>query len=80
MRDGGPAFPMHVHIQSDDLSAVDETGMSLRDYLAIHASDKDVDKYSQPGTEQVKGFVTVLSRAEARYRFADAMLKARKES
>ena len=62
--DGGPAFP------SDSLSPMYK-GMSLRDYFAIHASEKDI--------EAVRFGFSDMSRSEARYIYADEMLKAREE-
>lgn len=65
VEDGGPAFPVHPHIEEDEPHA----GMSLRDWFAgqvlagfmsakpMHFNPKDDAAYS--------------------YRVADAMLKAR---
>ena len=63
MNNGGPAFP------TDRTSHCNETGMSLRDYFAIHCRDQDIQNFRRGDglTETV----------EARYRFADAMLAAR---
>lgn len=36
---GGPAFPA-----CNEANVNDTMGMSLRDYMAIHASEKDVDR------------------------------------
>lgn len=47
-------------------------GISLRDYFAIHATDADIKKYLGGNTRR--------SREEARYAFADAMLKQRERS
>ena len=56
---GGPAFPVEQLL---------EDGMTLRDYMAIHATDGDLGGY----------FDGQLTTAEARYAFADDMLAARK--
>lgn len=44
-------------------------GMTLRDSFAVHASEEDIRFYRFSG----KG----CSREEARYKYADAMLKVR---
>lgn len=62
--DGGPAFP--VPAETWNL-----TGMSLRDYFAIHASEKDI--------EAIRFGFSDMSRSEARYIYADEMLEAREE-
>ena len=66
--DGGAAFP---NIQNDiDCGGA---GMSLRDYFAAHATEGDIAEY-------LSGFSkTVRPREAAKYRYADAMLKARGE-
>lgn len=66
---GGPAFPNGVaDASSGAYHIVDD--MTLRDYFANGASDKDVDL-------QITLSDGGLSRAAARYRHADAMLKER---
>lgn len=62
---GGPAFPSTLQ-HNGWLDK--ESGMSLRDYFAVHASDKDIQYYLGDGR----------SREQARYLYADAMLEARK--
>lgn len=74
---GGPAFPI-VGSQHEVL----EIGMTLLDYMAIHASDDDVDAMREQIREELraKHGIGVLPdgwRATARYMHADAMLKAR---
>lgn len=66
--DGGPAFPLRAKL-SGDCWAYNE-GMSLRDYIAIHANDEDLRYVRESGWEG--------TRLELRYRYADKMLKARK--
>ena len=76
INDGGPAFPRsatdHCHSQE---------GMTLRDYFAAAATEKDIQEFI-PATcgeadqfQQKHGFLP--SRQWARYCHADAMLKAR---
>jgi hypothetical protein len=50
-------------------------GMDLRDYFAIHANDYDIYKHqvSESGLKKER------TRAEARYKFADEMMEARKK-
>jgi hypothetical protein len=67
---GGPAFPITVTDNSGQIAPT-FTGMSLRDYFAIHASEKDI--------EAVRFGFSDMSRSEARYIYADEMLKAREE-
>jgi hypothetical protein len=84
--DGGPAFPV-------DITGVGMTllGMSLRDYMAIHApvseiqkifpsSAQDVAEWIAPSVEahsQGKGQMLFITKA--RYIWADAMLEAREK-
>ncbi len=54
-------------------------GMDLRDYFAAIASEQDIDKY-QWNTTVGYGIVSKIeacSREEAKYKYADAMMKAR---
>lgn len=68
--DGGPAFP----VGSGDMR--DPTGMTLRDYMAIHSpapTEEQIDDYMTGWTDPDHR----LARAKLRYLEADAMLKAR---
>jgi hypothetical protein len=70
MNNGGPAFP----IGSGDMR--DPTGMTLRDWFASTALEEDIIAhivYYADSTEFSR------TREEARYHYADAMLKAREE-
>ena len=79
IKDGGPAFPVQ--------SAADwqAHGMSLRDYMAIHASESDILKQGElirlsTFSPNHKGTPNVLPNnwhITARYMHADAMLKTR---
>ena len=76
--DGGPAFPAHPSALGD------HDGMTLRDYLAAHASEEDVNEQAEViRLESLKNFkVAALPndwRMRARYMHADAMLKARQK-
>jgi len=78
---GGPAFPR--------TQWPNETGMTLRDYFAAKASEKDIEYWIPKGyTETViqrdhngncyeTRQVATWTREQARYRYADAMLKVR---
>jgi hypothetical protein len=71
-QDSQPAFPVTRH----------ETGMTLRDYFATHATEGDMNGQREILREQLRraGGIGVLPddwRATARYMHADAMLKAR---
>ena len=72
-KDGGPAFSVPADNYSGGEIFQSEPGMSLRDYFAIHASDKDIETYLA-GTQR-----TFIDREQARYKFADAMLEAREK-
>ena len=79
---GGPAFP-------HETNSMTHSGMTLRDYFAAKASEEDIEAHIWKG--HTEDHVTVdeygrrsvdrrqarWTRAEARYRYADAMLKAR---
>lgn len=81
---GGPAFP-GLHPSKE--CHYQDAGMTLRDYFAAHASEEDI-KYWQPmsmrvqrvrevnGRKSVYEECGMYSRETARYRYADAMLRA----
>lgn len=90
IKDGGPAFPVAEYDHQTFASkTVDETrrllsGMSLRDYFAIHASVHDIREQGEViRSEQVRnGDIGILPdgwRITARYMHADAMLAAREK-
>lgn len=59
--------------------AISDRGMTLRDYFAIHASNDEVTAYFRYNRRD--GHHPISSElAEARYAFADAMLRAREKS
>jgi hypothetical protein len=58
----GPAFPIKGPVMTSD-----EQGMTLRDYFAAKAGEKDIEPY----------WVVPLNREQAKYKYADAMLRAR---
>lgn len=75
--DGGPAFPStHPHGRED--------GMTLRDYMAIHASADDIRDQAEiiRSAQLAAGGPGILPDnwvAKARYMHADAMLKVREQ-
>lgn len=67
-----PAFPV-----AHSADGINE-GMTLRDYFAIRATEEEIKLYR--GSKPFEGStmnVPEFTREEARYRFADAMLKQR---
>lgn len=78
--DGGPAFPTEW---------TGHTGMSLRDYLAAHAPQKEVDAIIGQRVKDAANFLGISEDVyvplthyvqcvtKARYVWADNMLKAR---
>ena len=62
-----PAFPLHYTVGSP----YNAEGMTLRDYIAIHAPHEEVMNYLE--------YPKCMNWQEARYKYADAMLKAREE-
>ena len=88
--DGGPAFPFPTMEQGSTCTAgawAASPGMTLRDYFAAHApampsdlgrlalEDADVDNPDKTHGEKCDVLLSIVS--EWRYRYADAMLKAR---
>ena len=79
---GGPAFP-----QQDD--ATGSAGMTLRDYFAAKASEEDIRQHlftgrtvevvveRANGRKEIDRRSEVQTREQARYAFADAMIKER---
>lgn len=83
---GGPAFPIVIDIGQ---GVEWRSGMTLRDYFAIRATEEDIQRYLPTGriievvVERMIGLKEVekqperRTREQARYAFADTMLKAR---
>ena len=63
---GGPAFPSH-----GSMGEVTHEGMTLRDWFAAHASDNDIAAAKNEVPDRM------MTRPQARYYVADAMLRAR---
>ena len=78
-----PAFP-----RPSTAANLPQDGMTLRDYFAAKASEEDIKNFSCSEGEEITGTDTLgrnwkrheviyYTREQARYRHADAMLKAR---
>jgi len=86
MNNGGPAFPAFKEFKKyDDFNGeyieyhLPANGMSLRDYFAAHATDFDVQNYRDEEITDANGMIIQIrqrTRAEAKYAYADDMLKA----
>jgi hypothetical protein len=86
---GGPAFPIPLQSGQSWQGMAPCDGMTLRDYFAAKASEEDINEHIWKGhtedyvTTDGYGKKSVIqrqamwTREEARYRYADAMLKAR---
>jgi hypothetical protein len=66
-----------------------ETGMTMRDYFAARATEQDIKHYERSedgemvgtdtyGTEWRRPRIVYHTREQAKYRYADAMMEARK--
>lgn len=83
---GGPAFPTNTGLGNHQAE-----GMTLRDYFAAKASEDDVAYYkflggyqeivkvAPDGTKYIVQEANTRTREEAKYAYADEMLKARKQ-
>ena len=70
---GGAGFP-RTHNEDIDGNG-SQNGMTFRDYFASHASKEDIDIYLYPDPRlRVR---PEMSREQAKYAYADAMLKVR---
>lgn len=72
--DGGPAFP-ETRWDDKTRQEVQWSGMSLRDWFAGKATDTDVERWM----DIMYANNTPVTREEAKYLYADAMLKARQQ-
>lgn len=84
IRDDGPAFP------TSSRNMFLEGGLTMRDYCAAHASEDDIERFKflghseeyvidhGNGNKSIGHRAAAVSRERARYRFADAMMEARK--
>jgi hypothetical protein len=72
--DGGPAFPRPANPPYNSSA----NGMSLRDYIATHATPLDASRWHQKLGEACN-WATTPTMEQAKYAYADAMLKAREQ-
>lgn len=84
---GGPAFPVKQY--NRNIMAFEEfCGLTVRDYFAAKATGEDIKNYMQDDGNLISGTDTLgrpwerreiiyFTREQAKYRYADAMLKAR---
>ena len=75
--DGGPAFPVPMIPWQDGFINVECTGASLRDWLASHASEQDIEEHTLGDLKDDRKSYNRRSREQAKYAYADAMIKAR---
>lgn len=77
---GGPAFPVPLNPGASYQGHEPYDGMTLRDYFAVNATDGDISDIMCKHTETCYHTNVVsykITRQQARYMHADAMLKAR---
>lgn len=88
INNGGPAFPRPganwMGQENRAMGCDAQLGMTLRDYMAIHASADDVRDQCEVlrlnlAQHGLPGILPDGCRVTARYMHADAMLKAREE-
>lgn len=75
---GGPAFPSANDVEIGLITTSGHAGMTLRDYFAAKASDGDVGEIMSRHFDHDSDEYTI-TRQQARYMHADAMLAARNE-
>lgn len=80
-----PAFPTTLYNGDTDKPYSQVEGMTLRDYFASHASEKDIETHQAPWTTippKREGLwetmVPDCDRETAKFRYADAMMQARR--
>lgn len=71
--DGGPAFPCFLNEEHPE----HKPGMPLRDWFATNAVESDIAYWQ---TDAWRKSLKNITREQARYRYADAMIAARKET
>jgi len=78
VNDGGPAFPFGQisEITGQPINGYFAPGMTLRDWFATHATEEDIWAIQNPPHPASIDY-RQITRYEARYLHADAMLRAR---
>ena len=85
---GGPAFPHHVVCDKGWAETQELQGMTLRDYFAAKASEDDIRANIEgpmqecivegsDGRKHITHRTVKYTREQAKYLYADSMLKAR---
>jgi hypothetical protein len=72
-----PAFPNHRQTnENGEVLVYESEGLTMRDYFAAHATQEDIHHlmYKFGPDEHTQ----IMTREQAKYAHADAMLKARK--
>ena len=69
INNGGPAYPIPPTVTPEGYVQPGWNGMTLRDWFATHATEADI--------LAAQGGYRLITRYEARYIYADAMLTAR---
>ena len=82
--DGGPAYPTtQPDPDTEGFMGLPVTknmpGMSLRDWFAGSATEKDIEAHYSAYDEEGQ-WIKKLTREESKYAYASAMIAARKES
>ena len=77
INDGGPAFPVPDSRSANGDVQWGSSGVSLRDWLASHASEQDIEDHTLGDLRDGGRSYNHRSREQAKYAYADAMLKAR---
>ena len=82
INDGGPAFPCSTYKDIFPNERTRHSGLSLRDYFAAKANEEDIQAvlfiHTMKQVPLDENQITI-SRQQARYIHADAMLKAREK-
>jgi hypothetical protein len=82
------AFPTNKTLLMQDdneklyVQSFENLGMDLRDYFAAKATEQDIQEYMWEvvtQTSHVLSKIQVRNREQARYAYADAMMKARED-
>jgi hypothetical protein len=83
--DGGPAFPQplvfdaHGNPVTAGMYFAKVSGMPLRDWLAAHATEADIEEHrNYRFCPQTKCVLSRRTREAAKYAYADEMIRARK--
>lgn len=89
IKDGGPVYPNDVreyerytNVYGEGMGrtiTLSKGGISVRDYFAIHATADDLKQFQERDSDWHGASHPRHTTAVLRYKFADAMLKAREQ-